>query len=66
MFRTIGLGVVVMFGTVATAFAGGDWYDHLHWWKAPEIDAGSAIAGLTMLAGALAIMRGRRTKQNQK
>jgi hypothetical protein len=55
-----------MFGTVATAFAGGDLYDHLHWWKAPEIDAASAIAGLSMLAGALAIMRGRRTKQNQK
>jgi hypothetical protein len=28
--------------------------------KAPEIDPASAMAGLTMLAGGLAVMRGRR------
>jgi hypothetical protein len=28
--------------------------------NAPEIDAGSAIAGLTLLAGALIVMRGRK------
>ncbi len=30
--------------------------------KAPEIDARSAIAGLTLLAGSLAVIRGRRAK----
>jgi len=29
---------------------------------APEIDPSSAVAGVTLLAGALAVMRGRRTK----
>jgi len=28
----------------------------------PEIDPSSALAGLTVLAGALAVMRGRRSK----
>ena len=28
----------------------------------PEIDPSSALAGLTLLAGALAVMRGRRSK----
>jgi len=28
--------------------------------KAPEIDPASALAGLTMLAGGLAVLRGRR------
>jgi hypothetical protein len=30
--------------------------------KAPEIDPGSAMAGLSMLAGSLAVIRGRRSK----
>ena len=30
--------------------------------KAPEIDPASAMAGLTMLAGGLAVLRGRRKK----
>jgi hypothetical protein len=30
--------------------------------KAPEIDAASAIAGLTLTIGALAVLRGRRSK----
>jgi hypothetical protein len=33
--------------------------------KAPEIDPASAMAGLTMLAGGLAVLRGRR-KVNSK
>jgi hypothetical protein len=30
--------------------------------SAPEIDPASAMAGLTMLAGSLAVIRGRRSK----
>jgi hypothetical protein len=30
--------------------------------KAPEIDAASAVAGLTLAIGALAVLRGRRSK----
>jgi len=33
---------------------------HVH--RAPEIDPSSALAGLTLLAGGLAVLRGRRTK----
>jgi LPXTG-motif cell wall-anchored protein len=32
--------------------------------RAPEIDPASAMAGLTMLAGGLAVLRGRRRKQS--
>lgn len=42
------------------------WHDHgsgsLTTVPAPEIDPASAIAGLTMLAGGLAVLRGRRRK----
>jgi hypothetical protein len=34
--------------------------DHPSSVKAPEIDPASAMAGLTMLAGGLAVLRGRR------
>jgi hypothetical protein len=34
--------------------------------KAPEIDPGSAMAGLTMLAGGLAVLRGRRRAEAKK
>ena len=34
--------------------------------KAPEIDPGSAMAGLTMLAGSLAVIRGRRSSNKNK
>ena len=34
--------------------------EHLKPLKAPEIDPASAMAGLTMLAGGLAVLRGRR------
>jgi hypothetical protein len=30
--------------------------------RAPEIDAASAVAGLTLMIGALAVLRGRRSK----
>jgi hypothetical protein len=32
--------------------------------RAPEIDPASAMTGLTMLAGGLAVLRGRRRKQS--
>jgi hypothetical protein len=31
--------------------------------RAPEIDPGTALSGLTLLAGGLAVIRGRRTKK---
>jgi LPXTG-motif cell wall-anchored protein len=34
--------------------------------RAPEIDPASAMAGLTMLAGGLAVLRGRRRKDSQE
>ncbi|HYL17608.1 MAG TPA: hypothetical protein VEV20_02945 [Burkholderiales bacterium] len=36
-------------------------YWHVH--RAPEIDPSGAIAGLTLLAGGLAVLRGRRGKK---
>jgi len=33
--------------------------------KAPEIDPASAMAGLTLLAGGLAVLRGRRSKKSE-
>jgi LPXTG-motif cell wall-anchored protein len=33
---------------------------------APEIDPASAMAGLTMLAGGLAVLRGRRRKNTEE
>jgi len=35
---------------------------HQHPVAAPEIDAASAVAGLTFMVGGLAMLRGRRTK----
>jgi hypothetical protein len=32
---------------------------------APEIDAASAVAGLTLMIGALAVLRGRRSKSSK-
>jgi LPXTG-motif cell wall-anchored protein len=34
--------------------------------RAPEIDPASAMAGLTMLAGGLAVLRGRRRKNTEE
>ena len=41
-----------------------DYYWHLH--RAPEIDPAGAIAGLTLLAGGLAVLRGRRSGRSGK
>ena len=35
---------------------------HKHVVAAPEIDAASAVAGLTLMVGGLAVLRGRRSK----
>jgi hypothetical protein len=61
------LGFVVLLTASASAFAGGhhdpSWWGPPGWcFKAPEIDPASAMAGLTMLAGSLAVIRGRRSK----
>jgi hypothetical protein len=34
--------------------------------KAPEMDPASAMAGLTLLAGGLAVLRGRRGRKSQE
>jgi hypothetical protein len=74
--RKIGLAVVLM-AMAGVASAGGPgssncfqilWFNYC--WsnptptpvQAPEIDPASAMAGLTMLAGGLAVLRGRRRK----
>jgi len=35
-------------------------------WCAPEIDPGSAMAGLTLLLGGVAVIRGRRSKKSEE
>lgn len=59
MSKHIGLAALLLVASVGTAFAG-DFGHHLHWWNCPEIDPASALSGLTMLAGTLAVLRGRR------
>jgi hypothetical protein len=39
-------------------------FESPHHLRAPEIDPASAMAGLTMLAGGLAVLRGRRRTQS--
>ncbi len=73
MFRKISLALVLMaMAGVASASGTSDQCFHILWFtfcpptdhpspvKAPEIDPASAMAGLTMLAGGLAVLRGRR------
>ena len=75
MFREISLALVLMaMAGVASASEASDQCFHILWFtlcppadpdrppavKAPEIDPASAMAGLTMLAGGLAVLRGRR------
>jgi hypothetical protein len=75
VFQKISLALVLMaMAGVASASASGtsDQCFHILWFtfcpptdhpspvKAPEIDPASAMAGLTMLAGGLAVLRGRR------
>ena len=75
MIRKISLALVLMtIAGVASASDKGDQCFQILWFppifcfaptspspvKAPEIDPASAMAGLTMLAGGLAVLRGRR------
>jgi hypothetical protein len=57
------LGFVLLLAASASALAGDPSHGPPSWcFKAPEIDPASAMAGLTMLAGSLAVIRGRRSK----
>jgi len=71
--RKISLALVLMaMAGVASAGQNNSQCFQILWWtfcppsehptpvKAPEIDPASAIAGFTMLAGGLAVLRGRR------
>lgn len=74
MIRKISLALMLMtMAGVASASGGSSEQCYqILWWnvcfptaspspvKAPEIDPASAMAGLTMLAGGLAVLRGRR------
>ena len=74
VLRTISLALVLMAvaGVASAGEEGSDKCWHFLWFtycppiehpspvKAPEIDPASAMAGLTMLAGGLAVLRGRR------
>jgi hypothetical protein len=67
MYKIIAM---VLWSLTAVAVANGA-MDASWWWPpfhkdpahAPEIDPASAMAALTMLAGGLAVMRGRRAKK---
>jgi hypothetical protein len=71
MTKTVGLAIL-LFGMASLASAGVD-QDKTPVWcppppkqmKAPEIDPASAMAGLTMLTGGLAVLRGRRSKKEK-
>lgn len=75
MVRKISLALVLM--TLAGAASASDQCYQILWFtfcspstspppvKAPELDPASAMAGLTLLAGGLAVLRGRR-KINSK
>jgi LPXTG-motif cell wall-anchored protein len=52
---------VLLIGLVGVASASEGWWRPTT--SAPEIDPASAMAGLTMLLGGLAVLRGRRSKK---
>jgi hypothetical protein len=70
--RKISLALVLMAMAGVASASPSDQCFHVAWFtfcpptdhrspvKAPEIDPASAMAGLTMLAGGLAVLRGRR------
>jgi hypothetical protein len=76
VFRKIGLALALM--TVASVASARDSDSdkciHILWFdfcapsekhepvKAPELDPSSAVAGLTLMMGGLAVLRGRRSK----
>jgi hypothetical protein len=66
------IGFVVLLAVTGSALAGGPGHYFgppsfpYFPFKAPEIDPASAVAALTMLAGTLAVIRGRRVKTNSE
>lgn len=80
MFRKISLALVLasLAGVASASNAGsGGTCFQIAWFtfcspasppavKAPEIDPASAMAALTMLAGGLAVLRGRRRKNSEE
>jgi hypothetical protein len=75
MMKSIGCAILLL--TMAGAAAAKDKCDKILWFrvcdptpphrpiKAPEIDPASAMAALTLMAGGLAVLRGRRTKNSK-
>ena len=75
MVRNIGLALALMTMAGAASARDSDKCLHMLWFdfcppsekhepvvKAPEIDPSSAMAGLTLMLGGLAVLRGRRNK----
>ena len=74
MVRSIGLALALMTMAGVASARDSDKCLHRHWFdscppsekpksvKAPEIDPSSAMAGLTLMLGRLAVLRGRRSK----
>ena len=79
MLRNIGLtlALITMAGVASARDSGSNKCFHILWLdfcgtsekhepvKAPEIDPSSAIAGLTLMMGGLAVLRGRRSKMTR-
>jgi hypothetical protein len=78
MIRTIGLALALMTIASIASAKDSDKCIHILWFefcgpsekhepvKAPEIDPSSAIAGLTLMLGGVAVLRGRRSKLANK
>ena len=74
MVRKIGLALALMTMAGVASARDSDKCFHILWFdfcppsekhepvKAPEIDPSSAMAGLTLMLGGLAVLRGRRSK----
>lgn len=67
MSKFLGALILCVVGAT-TAQASGWWVKHQHTpvpiiTSAPEVDPASALTGLTLFAGALAVLRGRRNKK---
>jgi hypothetical protein len=68
------IATVVLSMIAGSAVAAGRWTATEHYWSmndkvaatavsAPEIDPASSLTGLTLLAGGLAVLRGRRNRK---
>jgi hypothetical protein len=63
MKRIVGLLVLSLVGSVAAANVGTSPLPPTNSISAPEIDPAGALAALTLLAGSLAVLRGRRGRK---